>query len=177
MVGASENLLLFLVINYWSDWTVGWTLDFRIELTCPLESQVQVLQWSTVATFQSLFPSTSSWALFCQCTSVPQLPYTYLNYLEVYFKMNPFKSDITVTPTVTFRSFYVIKGQPQETNRSSKSKTINIVSLSLKRPKKFEPNCFKLPFGQSVNYSHLYLYSQLNPKRCLSHPVMLHLVF
>ena len=63
--------------------------------------------------------------------------------------MDSFKSDITVTPTVTCRPSSVTKGQPHEIGIFSKSKTTSMTSLSSERPRKLKPDRPKLFYGHS----------------------------
>jgi len=84
--------------------------------------------------------------------------------------MDPFKSDITVTPTVTCRLSSVTKGQPHEIGIFSKSKTTSMTSLSSERPRKLELDCPKLLFGHSSEVQSPIPMQSFNPNEMSKSP-------
>ena len=84
--------------------------------------------------------------------------------------MDPFMSDITVTPTVTCRPSSVTKGRPHEIGIPSKSKPTSMTSLSPEKPRKLEPDRPKSFFGHSSEVQSPIPMQSLNPNQMSKSP-------
>ena len=110
-------------------------------------SQVQVLQPSTVASFQSLVPAEHPLAQFLKCQRGSYIPYTHSDCLEKYSKIDPSRSDIGVTSTVTPRAISTKSSEkiyPKKWYASKKKPKKNVTPLppsssSHSEKRKFKP--------------------------------------